>query len=465
MNDNLLTKYGFNEAEFDRLQSDYRSGILSLRSNLINHDNAWEVRLPSPADSTALPPSQSPEADRGREIIASGRLGLIFMNGGAATRFQKAGEDLPKGAFPIMEVDGRMRSFMELKLANARQAEREYGARVPVWILNSYFTEDRTEKILEENDNFGKKDVFTYCQGIMKRVIPSREDLELHYGKSIGKLTGKIENSPPGAKRESLEEERRVLRERLSGWVERYAGRAGDEVESGDEKQRYNPPGHLDTTLWLVLDRRRPLLMMLEMGVEYLLISNIDNLGALVDPALPGLLSLREEAGTKILCEVSTKPPGQKGGALARVYDPVRQREWCQLIEEFAFPLDFDQDRIPEFNNAAYTISVATLLRLFDLTREELGSLTRAELVGKVRKVTDRLPVYVAIKELKEREEGGEVDFPVVQFERLQGDLTRLLRPLAVKTVDRFFPVKKREDIPVVVPRLRQVLDGKIVID
>ncbi|MFH1038536.1 MAG: UTP--glucose-1-phosphate uridylyltransferase [PVC group bacterium] len=464
MSHDLLTRYGFNEAEFVRLQGDYRSGVLSLQSNLINHDNAWEVRLPAPFDSVAFPSPRSPEARRGREIIAAGRLGLIFMNGGAATRFQKPGENLPKGAFPIMEIGGRMRSFMELKLANARQAEREYGAPVPVWILNSYFTEDRTVEILDENGNFSKKDVFTYCQGIMKRVIPSREDLELHYGKSIEKLARKIKGCPSGPARESLEKERRFLEERLSGWVAELSGRAGEEIAAEDEKQRYNPPGHLDTTLWLILDRSRPLLRMLEMEVEYLMISNIDNLGALVDPVLPGLLSLREEEGIRILCEVSAKPPGQKGGALARVYDPVREREWCQLIEEFAFPLDFDQDRIPEFNNAAYTVSVETLLRLFDLTREELTSLGQKDLVEKVRRVTDRLPVYVAIKELKQVEGGKEADLPVVQFERLQGDLTRLLKPLAVRTADRFFPVKKREDIPVVVPRLRKVLAGRIIL-
>ncbi len=129
------------------------------------------------------------------------------------------------------------------------------------------------------------------------------------------------------------------------------------------------------------------------------------------------------------------------------------------MIEEFAFPLDFDQDRIPEFNNAAYTVAVADLLKIFRLSREELAGASREELAARVKAVTDRLPVYVAIKELKR---SGRPPLPVVQFERLQGDLTRLLPPLAVKTENRFFPVKKREDIPVVVPRLEKVLAGRI---
>ncbi len=462
MTENMLNKFGFNEKEFQGLQSDYRKHRLSLRSNLITKDNDWEVRLPQPADTTDLPGPDSEEAARGREIISAGKLGLILMNGGAATRFQKPGENLPKGAFPIMEVDGRMRSFMELKLANARSAEEEYGGVIPVWILNSYFTEDKTRAILEENDNFGKSEVFTYCQGIMKRVLPTIDDLKLHYGKAIAKQSKKFDGLSSGPERIGLAKEISERRDELIGWIKELRGRAGDEIEADDEKKRYNPPGHLDTTLWLVLDRSRPLLKMIELGVEYIMISNIDNLGALVDPALPGLLSLREKDGVRILCEVSTKPPGQKGGALARIFDPAGPREWTQIIEEFAFPLDFDQDRIPEFNNAAYTVSVQTLLEIFDLTREELESLSQEEMVAKVKSVTDRLPVYVAMKELK-TDSGGVL--PVVQFERLQGDLTRLLRPLAVKTEDRFFPVKKREDIPIVVPRLQRVLEGRIRLD
>lgn len=457
----LLEKYGFNEAEFNSLQDSYRSGKLSLESNLITHGNSWEVRLPRPEDSIDYPPAAGPEAAAGREIIAAGQLGLIFMNGGAATRFQKPGENLPKGAFPIMELEGRERSFMELKIANARAAEKEFGGRIPVWILNSYFTEEKTRRILEDNTNYGKEELYTYCQGIMKRVLPSEADLRLHYGKAISKLEKKLSQLPAGPEREKARGEKEQLEAALAGWIGELAGKAGEELDEAAGQDRFNPPGHLDTTLWLFLDPSRPLRKMLDLGVEYLLISNIDNLGALVDPVLPGLLARRRGEGAGILCEVSTKPPGQKGGALARVYNPETGREWCQLIEEFAFPLDFDQDRIPEFNNAAYTVAVADLLRVFSISREELGGLGREELASRVKAVTDRLPVYVAIKELKRP---GRPPLPVVQFERLQGDLTRLLKPLAVKTGDRFFPVKKREDIPVVVPRLKQVLAGRIVL-
>jgi len=165
-----------------------------------------------------------------------------------------------------------------------------------------------------------------------------------------------------------------------------------------------------------------------------------------------------------ILCEVSLKPPGQKGGTLARVYAPEINSEWPQVIEEFAFPSGFDQDAIPDFNNATYTISIPGLLNLFKLDEKILETESRDELTARVKAVTDRLPVYIAIKELKEIKDWKEIVRPVVQVERLQGDMTRLLTPLAVRTRDRFFPVKKREDIPVMVPRIGEALAGRLIL-
>ena len=463
MKPNLLKKYGFNEKAFRLLQDEYRTGKRSLKTNVITFGNRRVVKVPRPDDSTAMPPPGSGEYAAGREILSRNSYGLIFMNGGAATRFQKPGENIPKGAFKIMEMDGKKRSFMELKLAHVLWAQEKFGTRIPVWVLNSFFTSDKTIEILKKNNNFGHGQVTTYSQGIMKRVIPTADDLNTHYGSKIDKLEKKISGLKRGEERDSAIKDRDELRASLAKWIEEARGKEGDTVKTAAGEESYNPPGHLDTVLWLVLDKSRPLLRMLELGIKFFGISNIDNLGATVDPALPGLLALSGERGIDLLCEVSRKPPGQKGGTLARVYDPDEGREWTQLIEEFAFPPDFDQDSIPEFNNATYTISVEALLNLFGLDRDDLEKLSGDELGERMEGVTASFPVYIAMKELKEVREGKETVRPIVQFERLLGDLTTRLRPLAVRTVDRFFPVKSREDIPIVVPDLRRILSGKVI--
>jgi len=458
----LLEHYHFDPEEFERLRSLYCAGRLSLKSNVINHKNSWKVRPPRPEDSTDLPGDDSEEYHAGRRLLREGRCAMILMNGGAATRFQEAGEETPKGAFEIMEIAGRPRSFMEIKLAHARWAEEEYGGGIPVWILNSYFTDEKTRSILQANRFYGKESVFTYRQGIMKRLIPMEGDLDLHYGRELKKL-GEATASSSGPARGKREQELRELEERLREWRATSRRHGGEVFSAREQRDGYNPPGHLDATLFLILDPSRPLLRMIEMGVRYVNISNIDNLGATVHPGLFGLLESIGER-VKILCEVSEKPPGQKGGALARVFDPTTGGEWTQLIEEFAFPPGFNQDRIPEFNNATYTIALTTLLELFELDASLLEKLSREELLKRVGRVTSRLPVYAAMKEIKEKAGEKEVLHPVIQFERLQGDITRLIPPLGVKTANRFFPVKKREDIPVVVPRLRGVLEGKLIL-
>ncbi|MDP8246755.1 MAG: UTP--glucose-1-phosphate uridylyltransferase [Candidatus Tritonobacter lacicola] len=464
MKDNILEEYGFNERAFRRLQEEYRTGKRSLKTNIITCGNIRVVKVPRPEDSTALPSPSSADYDAGLGILSRNEYGLIFMNGGAATRFQKPGENLPKGAFEIMEMEGKKRSFIELKLAHVLWAQQEFGTRIPVWILNSFTTAPRTLDILKSKGNFGHGQVMTYNQGIMKRVIPTPDDLETHYGSKIEKLEKKIGLMERGEERDLAVKEKDALQTSLREWIEDVRGKEGDVVKTSSGEESYNPPGHLDTVIWLVLDKGRPILRMIELGIEFFGVSNIDNLGATVDPSLPGLLSLSGARGIHLLCEVSKKPAGQKGGTLVRILDPDGEREWPQLLEEFAFPPGFDQDSIPEFNNATYTVSVRALLDLFGLGRDELERLSQEELGKRMDSVIAKFPVYIAMKELKESRGGREVVRPVVQFERLLGDLSTQLRPFAVKTVDRFFPVKSRADIPIVVPELRRILQHRVIL-
>ncbi len=144
-------------------------------------------------------------------------------------------------------------------------------------------------------------------------------------------------------------------------------------------------------------------------GRKYLLFSNIDNLGASFEPVL---LGLHIEQQVEMSIEVAAKAPGDKGGAPARVDGQL------QLVEEFLFPLDFDQDQIRVFNTATYIFSTAALDRDFDL------------------------PWYVVSKNVRGQD--------ILQFEHLAGDLSRELKIqcLFIARESRFLPVKKQEDVP-----------------
>jgi UTP--glucose-1-phosphate uridylyltransferase len=92
-------------------------------------------------------------------------------------------------------------------------------------------------------------------------------------------------------------------------------------------------------------------------GVEHVAISNVDNLGARLDPAVLGAHLV---AGREMTSEVAAKE-GDMGGAPARVDGRPG------LLEGPQFPAGFDQRRIRVFNTNSATIALDALDREFAL--------------------------------------------------------------------------------------------------
>jgi UTP--glucose-1-phosphate uridylyltransferase len=167
--------------------------------------------------------------------------------------------------------------------------------------------------------------------------------------------------------------------------------------------------GHGDLTFALrasgILKRFR------ERGGKLLFMSNVDNLGATLDPAIIGA---HLAAGKAITAELVRKEKGDKGGAPARL-DGVPQ-----IIEAFRFPPAFDQDSIPLFNTNTFVFDAAAIDRDFDLT------------FFRVEKKVDNAKV--------------------IQFERLVGQLTAFLPTHFLEVPrgggsGRFQPVKDPEEL------------------
>ena len=156
-------------------------------------------------------------------------------------------------------------------------------------------------------------------------------------------------------------------------------------------------------------------------GVQSVMISNVDNLAARVDPAIVGMHVL---AGTPLTVEV-VKKGRDTGGAPARVDGHPR------LLETFQFPADFDQDAIPVFNTNTSLITIDALAGPVQLT-------------------------WFVI----EKRVGGA---PVIQFERLYHELsahveTTFLSVPRTGPRGRFLPVKEPSDLREIQPVLRELL-------
>jgi UTP--glucose-1-phosphate uridylyltransferase len=115
-------------------------------------------------------------------------------------------------------------------------------------------------------------------------------------------------------------------------------------------------PGHGD--LFRALRTSGTLAAFGDRGVRFVTVSNVDNLGARVDPVVVGTHVL---AGRPLTCEVARKE-GDMGGA------PVRVDGKLQLVEGPRFPADFDQERVPVFNTNTTLFDLDALDVDYDLS-------------------------------------------------------------------------------------------------
>ncbi len=162
-------------------------------------------------------------------------------------------------------------------------------------------------------------------------------------------------------------------------------------------------------------------------GIRLLMLSNVDNLGARVDPAVIGA---HLASGRAMTSEVTRKNRGDAGGA------PVLVDGRAMVVEGLRFPSDLDQDRIPVFNTNTFVFELEALAREYDLTW-----------------------LYVE-KTVSER--------PAIQLEQLVNELSRFL-PTTYLDVPRdgprgrFFPVKTPGDLEAARGPLRELLSASVL--
>ncbi len=312
----------------------------------------------------------------GIDALARGKVAMLVLNGGLATRFGGA----VKG---IVEVFAN-KSFLACKLEDAQRASMLWGAKLPVVLLNSFSTAGPTCDHLAENGYFGADpaDVLLLNQTISVRLEPN-----------------------------------------------------GEAFFGNDQRPRYYAPGHGEFFDVLVESGIRQKLV--ERGVEWFTFSNVDNLGATIDPIIIGHHVL---SGADMTVEVTEKRKNAQG-----LYDvggsPVLLDGRLQVVEGFRFPADLPQDRLRDFQTNNMTFSLQAIADPL------------------------RLPRYLVRKTVDDR--------PSIAFEAISCEASGLRRPdgssamrLGLLRVPRegdlgrFFPVKSRQDLEVLRSGLRERLQA-----
>ena len=198
----------------------------------------------------------------------------------------------------LSAVDGQ--SFLEAKLVQTVALEERLGCRIPVALMTSFATDDAVRAHVADR---GLGDPLVFHQFVSLRLEPS-----------------------------------------------------GEPFRDADGRASLYAPGHGD--LFQALRRSGTIAVLRERGVRVVTVSNVDNLGARVDPVVVGSHLL---GGRPLTCEVAPKE-GDMGGA------PVRVDGRLQLVEGPRFPPSFDQDLAPVFNTNTASFDLDALDVDYDLT-------------------------------------------------------------------------------------------------
>jgi hypothetical protein len=151
-------------------------------------------------------------------------------------------------------------------------------------------------------------------------------------------------------------------------------------------------------------------------NLRYLMVHNVDTVGANLDPHI---LGRHISTGATMTVEVMTRRIEDRGGGLASVDGRMR------LVEGLALPSEDTEFRLSYYNSNTCWLSIGALLKVFGLTRADLSD--ERKVADAVRAMSGRVPTYITIKDVKKRwGEGQEDIFPVTQFEKLWIDMTSL---------------------------------------
>lgn len=398
----LLEQNGFDRVQHEQIRADLRGGRIGLAQNRLSASSRIEdVASGEIAEAAGLAPALRAI---GLDALAQGSVAVVSLAGGAGSRWTR-GAGVVKALNPFCRLGGRYRSFLETHLAKSRRIGRLSGTPLPHIVTTSYLTHDPTAAYFAEEKNFGYPGPLLLSPGrsIGLRMVPMARDLQFAW-----------EEMPQQLLDEQAQKVRDSLRATLIAWA-RKTGEASDYTDNLPQ-QCLHPVGHWYEIPNLLRNGVLSRLIEERPRLRYLMVHNIDTLGADADPAL---LGWHIEQGAALTTEVIARHLEDRGGGLARVDGHAR------LVEGLALPAEEIEFSLSYYNSSTTWIDLDKLLDFFGLTRAALAD--AAKILEAVRAAAHRLPTYITLKDVKKRWGKGQEDiFPVTQFEKLWGDMTAL---------------------------------------
>jgi hypothetical protein len=392
----LLDRYGFDRVLHEQIRQDLLNGRIGLSQNRLPSTSLIEDAAPEEVDAT--------KRSRGEKALADGEVAVLTLAGGIGTRWTR-GAGVVKALNPFCKLGGQYRNFIEVHLAKSHRSGRDCGTMPPHIITTSYLTHEAIADNLSAAGNYGYPGPVVLSPGrsIGLRMIPTVRDMKFAWEETSQQV---------------LDAQAQKVREGARAALIHWAKTSGEAADYTDNlpMQCLHPVGHWYEITNLLRNGSLHELLQTRPQLRYLMIHNVDTVGANIDAAV---LGDHIEGGAGITGEVIARHIEDRGGGLARVDGRVR------LVEGLAFPNEELESELRYYNSATYWLTISSLLELFGLSREDLANSERVD--HAVRAISARVPTYVTLKDVKKRWGKGQEDvFPVAQFEKLWGDVTAL---------------------------------------
>ena len=399
----LLEQNGFDREQHEKIRASLRNGRIGLAQNRLPPSTTLQdVRPEEVIDTTSG--LEDEYREYGLDLLAGGTVGVISLAAGSGSRWTQ-GAGVVKALHPFCKFGGRHRTFIETHLAKSRRIGRLCGVMPAHVITTSYLTHAPIEQFLAAQNRYGYEGPLhlSPAHAIGLRMIPMTRDLRFQWEEMPQKL---------------LDEQQQKVRHSLHAALIAWAREAGEGNDYTDNLplQCLHPVGHWFEVPNLLRNGVLAKLLIERPALKYLMLHNIDTLGADLDPALLGLHAERQSC---LSFEVITKRLEDRGGGLARVNGRVR------LLEGLAMPREEDEFGLSYYNSMTTWIDLDKLLTAFGLTKDDLSNPEKVAM--QIRELAARLPTYITLKDVKKRWGHGQEDiFPVAQWEKLWSDMTGL---------------------------------------
>jgi UDP-N-acetylglucosamine pyrophosphorylase len=401
--ESLLAEHGFDQNFHHQLKIDLQAGRIGLSQNRLAVNRKIEdVSMNEVFDATK---NLSKEYYKlGLEALNNGELGIVTLAGGLGSRWTK-GAGVVKSLNPFAKISGKHRNFIEAHLAKNQMIANISGTQIPHILTTSYLTHQAISDFLNRENSFGFKGSLYLSPGrvVGLRMIPMERDLRFLW-----------EEMPQHQLDEQAQKVQDSLHKALINWAKQEG--EGEDYRDNLPHQCIHPVGHWYEIPNMMLNGTLKTLLGKHPDLKYLLVHNIDTLGANPDPAL---LGYHIKNGNDFTVEVISRKIDDRGGGLAKIDGKLR------LVEGLALPDEKIEFDLTYYNSGTYWINIDRLLSIFKLSRKDLNNVPYVHQC--VMEMSKRMPTYITIKDVKKRWGKGQEDiFPVTQFEKLWGDMTTI---------------------------------------